>query len=52
VTAAIAFEKALKRWRRSWKLREIEAENPEWRDLADDWYWETTNLWLLDPENP
>ncbi len=33
---AIAREKAMKKWLRAWKLREIEALNPEWRDLADD----------------
>jgi putative endonuclease len=49
---AIPFEKAFKRWRRRWKLREIEQENPDWRDLSDGWYEETTNRWLIDPENP
>jgi putative endonuclease len=34
---AIAREKVVKRWRRHWKLALIEAENPEWRDLSDDW---------------
>jgi putative endonuclease len=31
--SAILREKAIKEWRRSWKLRLIEASNPEWRDL-------------------
>jgi len=31
--SAILREKALKSWRRQWKLRLIEGENPEWRDL-------------------
>ncbi len=35
---AILREKALKKWRRSWKLALIEAANPQWLDLADDWY--------------
>jgi len=30
---AIHFEKQLKRWRRDWKIRLIEAENPQWDDL-------------------
>jgi len=33
--SAIAREKRIKRWRRAWKLRLIERENPEWRDLSD-----------------
>jgi putative endonuclease len=33
---AIAREKAIKRWRRAWKLALIERENPLWRDLYDD----------------
>jgi putative endonuclease len=33
---AIAREKALKKWKRVWKLRLISEANPEWRDLADD----------------
>jgi putative endonuclease len=31
---AIAREKRLKNWRRAWKINLINAENPEWRDLA------------------
>jgi putative endonuclease len=30
---AIAREKELKKWRREWKIRLIEASNPEWHDL-------------------
>ncbi len=40
MTNAIRREKALKHWPRAWKLNLIEAENPEWRDLADD-FWDT-----------
>jgi len=36
VENAIAREKALKKWRRAWKLELIERDNPEWRDLFDD----------------
>ena len=31
---AIRREKRLKHWNRAWKIRLIEAENPEWEDLA------------------
>jgi putative endonuclease len=34
--AAILREKQIKKWRRAWKLRLIEAANPEWRDLYAD----------------
>jgi putative endonuclease len=30
---AIAREKELKKWRRDWKIRLIEQQNPEWVDL-------------------
>ncbi len=33
VTAAIAREKQIKKWRRDWKVALIETENPDWRDL-------------------
>jgi putative endonuclease len=36
VENAIRREKQLKRYRRSWKLKLIEVDNPQWRDLADD----------------
>jgi putative endonuclease len=31
---AIVREKQIKNWRRQWKINLINAENPEWRDLA------------------
>lgn len=31
--SAIIREKQIKKWRRKWKLRLIEAQNPEWEDL-------------------
>jgi putative endonuclease len=31
---AIAREKQLKNWRRDWKIRLIEQDNPEWGDLS------------------
>ena len=30
---AIAREKQLKKWRRDWKIRLIEEQNPDWHDL-------------------
>lgn len=33
---AIAKEKAMKFWRRAWKVNRILAMNPDWRDLYDD----------------
>ncbi len=34
--AAISREKVLKKWNREWKIRLIETQNPEWKDLYDD----------------
>ena len=31
--SAIEREKALKRWRRDWKIQLIESQNPGWKDL-------------------
>src|SRR5712691_10007915 len=31
--AAITREKGIKKWRRDWKIRLIERDNPEWHDL-------------------
>jgi putative endonuclease len=36
ITTAIAREKAIKKWRRAWKIELIERENPDWRDLFFD----------------
>ena len=30
-------EKAMKRWRRTWKNELIEKNNPDWIDLSRDW---------------
>ncbi len=38
VRTAIAREKQLKRWSREKKIGLIEAQNPDWRDLTDDWW--------------
>lgn len=32
---AIVREKRLKEWKRAWKLRLIEQDNPDWDDLYD-----------------
>src|SRR5262249_33829268 len=34
--SAIIREKRLKEWQRAWKVELIEATNPQWRDLAED----------------
>ena len=36
VSVAIAREKRLKKWKRIWKIRLIEKNNYEWKDLYDD----------------
>lgn len=37
IVEAIVREKALKTWRRKWKMALIEGRNPQWLDLAADW---------------
>ncbi|WP_260583561.1 GIY-YIG nuclease family protein [Sphingopyxis sp. PET50] len=34
ITEAIAREKAIKAWKRAWKIELIEASNPNWEDLG------------------
>lgn len=34
--SAITREKRIKKWNRAWNLELIEADNPDWRDLAED----------------
>jgi putative endonuclease len=36
IDSAIIREKQIKKWNRRWKLRLIEAMNPEWKDLFKD----------------
>ncbi len=36
IADAILREKQLKKWRRTWKLALIENDNPDWRDLFDE----------------
>jgi len=33
---AITREKAIKEWKRAWKIELIEKVNPNWRDLYDE----------------
>jgi putative endonuclease len=35
---AIAREKLAKKWKREWKFTLVEAGNPQWRDLWEDWF--------------
>ncbi|MBU0823537.1 MAG: GIY-YIG nuclease family protein [Alphaproteobacteria bacterium] len=35
ITEAIAREKAMKAWKRQWKIELIEASNPDWADYSD-----------------
>ena len=34
--SAILREKRIKKWNRQWRINLIEADNPDWRDLAVD----------------
>ncbi len=34
--SAIAREKAIKEWKRAWKMALIERSNPQWRDLYEE----------------
>jgi putative endonuclease len=36
VQSALLREKQLKKWKRGWKLKLIEKDNSEWRDLYND----------------
>ena len=38
IEPAIAREKLVKKWRREWKFALIEADNPDWFDLWEQWY--------------
>ena len=38
INSALLREKQLKKWNRQWKLELIEKENPDWIDLAKEYY--------------
>jgi putative endonuclease len=38
IESAITREKLIKKWQRPWKFALIEADNPDWRDLWDEWF--------------
>jgi len=42
VRSALSREKQLKNWKREWKMKLIEKENPEWEDL----YEKMTGEWM------
>jgi putative endonuclease len=37
ILEARSYERALKRWKRSWKIELIERDNPNWQDLSEEW---------------
>jgi putative endonuclease len=39
ITDAIAREKAMKAWKRAWKIELIETANPDWDDLFERMNW-------------
>jgi putative endonuclease len=47
--SAILREKQLKNWLREWKVALVEAENPTWRDLAEDYGFEPLIGKKVDP---
>ncbi|MBV7269317.1 GIY-YIG nuclease family protein [Winogradskyella luteola] len=34
---AIRREKTIKKWKKQWKINQIESINPNWKDLSKDW---------------
>ncbi|OJW71279.1 MAG: GIY-YIG nuclease [Candidatus Amoebophilus sp. 36-38] len=36
INEAILREKCIKQWKRAWKLKLIEEQNPNWKDLYED----------------
>lgn len=50
VVQAIRRERRIKKWLRDWNLALIETNNPEWLDLAADWYPVRDPNWSPPPE--
>src|SRR5439155_25241057 len=38
ITEAIHRDKRLKKWPRAWKVNLSRTDNPDWQELASDWY--------------
>ncbi len=38
INVAISREKQLKNWKRQWKNVLVEKDNPNWNDLAENWF--------------
>jgi len=38
IEEAIKREKNMKKWKRAWKINLVIKENPNWEDLAKNWY--------------
>jgi putative endonuclease len=38
IEQAIAREMLVKKWRQEWKFALVEADNPDWRNLWDEWF--------------
>ena len=47
VTSAIMYEKRIKRWKREWKKRLIEENNPQWPDLMNLLIFFVSRLFLV-----
>jgi putative endonuclease len=47
--SAIRREKSIKHWRRQWKIELVERENPTWRDLAEDFGFDSLIKKKVDP---
>ena len=41
INSALVREKQLKNWKRKWKTDLIEKDNPEWKDLVEEYYGKT-----------